>query len=52
MDGQPTSGAYDGDNLSDIVSVMAVTAYRDRLTVDHCHEVGMEEVLLKPVKRD
>jgi len=34
---------------NDIVTVAAVTAYRDTPTVDHCYAVGMEEVLLKPV---
>jgi len=37
---------------NDIVTVAAVTSYRDTPTVDQCYAVGMEDVLLKPVCQD
>jgi len=46
------SSIHKGDSVSDIVNVAAVTAYTDRKTVDRCFEVGMVEVLHKPVSQD
>jgi len=37
------------NNVSDIVTVAAVTAFMDAPTVDKCFDVGMVECLNKPV---
>lgn len=39
-------------DVSDMVTLVAVTAYTDVHTINHCYRVGMSEVLLKPCNRD